>query len=143
MSSRILFLDIDGVLHPTSCRSEDRFNRLPDLAKCLSKARSPLEIVISSSWRFHHAHREIFRRFPSEIRALIVGVTGPPFIGKYSRYEEIQAYLLQRGHDFLWAALDDCAWEFPPECPELILCDGATGVTQKELSRLRAWISND
>jgi hypothetical protein len=54
---KILFLDFDGVLHPTHCKQGDEFSRL-HLFEVLF-LDSFCEIVVSSSWRFHHSINEL------------------------------------------------------------------------------------
>jgi hypothetical protein len=48
--SFLLYLDIDGVLHPTTVK--DLFCRMHLLEEALIGKDS--QIIISSSWRFHH-----------------------------------------------------------------------------------------
>lgn len=140
---RILFLDFDGVLHPNLCSVEDRFQRVPLLWDCLLSMRMPVQIVISSSWRFHYSIDELRAFFPEDLRHRVVATTGPAIIGKYSRYREIQAYLSKRKGAARWCALDDTGWEFPSNVPELLLCNGGTGMTPVEAVRLRAWFDRE
>ena len=51
--NKLLFLDFDGVLHPTHFAGEDPFNRADLLEEVLANLQ--VEIVISSSWRFTHS----------------------------------------------------------------------------------------
>jgi predicted ATPase len=54
MKPPFLFLDFDGVLHPTLCNENEFFRLLPDLARCLASAAQECQIVISSSWSRVH-----------------------------------------------------------------------------------------
>ena len=61
------------------------------------------------------------------------------FIGKHARWHEICAYCAQhRISD--WRVLDDSAFEFPPDCPQLIRCDGGVGIGEREILALRKWL---
>ena len=51
--NKLLFLDFDGVLHPTHFAGQDPFNRVHLLEETLEG--SNIGIVISSSWRFTHS----------------------------------------------------------------------------------------
>jgi hypothetical protein len=135
--NKLLFLDFDGVLHPTHFAGEDPFNRVHLLEESL--AGSDLEIVISSSWRFTHSIEKLRKLLPGSISNLVIGVTGAPVIGKYPRYQEIQTFLQSHGHGN-WRALDDSYWEFPTPCPELIRCNPNTGISEKQIQELRQWM---
>lgn len=70
----VLFLDIDGVLHPGNGIETGLLCR----AKALEEALSDLNvrIVVSSSWRFHMEIDEILCQLPTDIARRVVGVTG-------------------------------------------------------------------
>lgn len=136
---KILFLDFDGVLHPTSARNPSLFNRTSLLIPVITNAHC--SIVLSTSWRFTHSLDELCCLLPKQIAPKVIDVTGPPHIGKHARYQEILNYLTRfknQLHD--WRALDDSFWEFPTECAELIQCNPNTGLTSKEITTLQNWI---
>ena len=135
--NKLLFLDFDGVLHPTHFAGEDPFNRVHLLEESL--AGSDLGIVISSSWRFTHGIEKLQKLLPGSISNLVVGTTGAPVIGKHPRYQEIQNFLQSHGHSN-WRALDDSYWEFPRPCPKLIRCNPNTGITDKQILELQQWL---
>ena len=136
--SKVLFLDFDGVLHPTSHGSA-LFSQLPLLEEALSDATC--QIVISSSWRFHVELPKLQAHFSQKVRAQIVGVTCEPYIGSYARFHEINAYVNTHGiHD--WIALDDAYWEFPKGCDQLIRCNPNTGLSRTEVKLLEAWLKS-
>jgi HAD domain in Swiss Army Knife RNA repair proteins len=137
--NKLLFLDFDGVLHPTHFSAVDRFNRVGLLEEALADATA--NIVISSSWRFTHNLEKIQKLLPGNISKLIIGVTGSPFIGKHPRFNEIQTFLNSHG-PANWRALDDSYWEFPSPCPELIRCNPNTGISEKQILELNQWLSN-
>ena len=136
--NKLLFLDFDGVLHPTHFAGEDPFNRVHLLEETL--AGSNIGIVISSSWRFTHSLEKLQKLLPNSISSLLIGVTGSPVIGKHPRYREIMNFLHSHGVSN-WKALDDSYWEFPSPCPELIRCNPNTGITEKQILELQQWLS--
>ena len=136
MSKKVLFVDFDGVLHPTDHGSA--------LLSQLTLLESAIEshdcaLVISSSWRFHLEIDDLKKHFSSSVRNKIVGVTGEAYIGAYARFHEINAYVDLHGVSD-WRALDDSYWEFPDKCPNLIRCNPNTGVTVFEINQLQTWL---
>ena len=137
-SDKFLFLDFDGVLHPTTHVST-LFSKVHLLEEVFSKHQC--NIVISSSWRFHGDLAEIKLRLPDAIQPYIIGVTGEAYIGKYSRYHEIVGYLNDRDkHLATWKALDDSWIEFPEGCENLIRCNPNTGISDREVKLLIDWL---
>lgn len=136
--NKLLFLDFDGVLHPTHFAGEDPFNKVGLLEAALNDVA--LGIVVSSSWRFTHSIEKLQKILPSTISNLIVGATGAPVVGAHPRFNEIQAYIHSYGPSD-WRALDDSYWEFPKPCPELIRCNPNTGISEKQILELRQWLS--
>lgn len=135
--NKLIFLDFDGVLHPTYFSGEERFNRVNLLEEALVDATA--NIIISSSWRFTHNLEKLQKILPTNISKLIIGATGSPVIGKYPRFNEIQAFLNTHGLAD-WKALDDSYWEFPSPCPQLIRCNPNTGITNKQILELTQWL---
>ena len=84
---KLLFLDFDGVLHPTHFAGESPFSRAQLLEETLALF-SP-KIVISSSWRFTHNLEKLQKTIPNHISSLIIGATGQAVIGKHPRFTEI------------------------------------------------------
>ena len=124
--SPVLFLDFDGVLHPNLPKEDELFCRVPLLS---ALEEIDVEIVISSSWRFQSSLPELKQLFPPMLARKIVGVTGAALNGKYSRFREIQRYAIHADISENFIALDDSHWWFPPHCRQLIVCDGAIGLT--------------
>ena len=139
MAQKWLFLDFDGVLHPGLCRPLEHFGRMPVLEAALRDAS--VDIVVSSSWRFHLEWEELLERFPLTLRAQVRGRTGEAVTGPHARWQEIWAY--RDEHAVLdWRALDDSAFEFPSNCPELILCNGAVGMAEQQVQLIRRWLES-
>ena len=137
---KILFLDFDGVLHPTTSPQHLLFSKAEPLAEVLSK--NPCKIIISSSWRFHHEIKAMKNLLPKPISHLIHGFTGQAHIGEWPRYNEIKNYMIDQEILANWRAIDDSFLEFPKYCEELILCQGKDGITEKQLIELSKWLSN-
>lgn len=143
---RVLFLDIDGVLHParqlgslgpsTLYMQVGPFGWLPELAKVLRPVPS-VQVVIHSSWRSTYALEEL-REMLTELGERALDVTPPG--GRYQsildwlRYRPFASYLI----------LDDEPDEFPTPPPaELIACDPDKGVSDaRVLSEVRRWLDD-
>jgi hypothetical protein len=134
-----LFLDFDGVLHPNFHPPHEAFNLAPLLAEAL--AGSSVQIIISSSWRFDCSLSELQGLLPKVLAERVVGTTGAPFEGEFARWNEICETV--RHHSILdWRALDDSKLEFPSAlCPELILCDGRSGLTEPQCAEIARWLA--
>lgn len=138
---KLLFLDFDGVLHPTTTNHSSEFfskNQLLEETLLFGKC----EVVISSSWRFHYSLELLLKNLPLNLSQIVTGITGNPHIGNYSRYNEILNYLREKDLvDVDWMSLDDSYYEFPPNCPNLIRCNPNTGLTINECILLKNWLS--
>jgi len=134
---KLLFLDFDGVLHPSHLAGEAPFSRAALLEETLTLF-SP-KIVISSSWRFTHNIEKLQKTLPSFISGLIIGTTGSAVAGKHPRFTEIEHFLRSYGPAD-WKALDDSYWEFPNPCARLIRCNPNTGINDKQILELSQWL---
>jgi hypothetical protein len=133
----LLFLDFDGVLHPTD---GEKFNQ-----KCLNILESVLVeypeimIVISSSWREFMDLTQMREHLGEVIGEKVVGIT--PIISqshqKHIRYQEVLKYLNDEGSDHAWVALDDETYCYPEHAP-VVWCNGSTGMSGYEEAQLRA-----
>lgn len=137
MKPKYLYLDFDGVLHPNFVESGRAFCHMPLLEEVLNG--TDVRVVVSSSWRFHETQAYITGLFPLSIRGLLCGFTGQAHVGRWARWHEIGQHVSSHGVSD-WRALDDAAFEFPPDCPNLIRCDGRLGLQATELRALRDWI---
>ncbi|MDY0748735.1 HAD domain-containing protein [Paucibacter sp. R3-3] len=144
----VLFLDFDGVLHPYPCPVEQYFCRRQLLEGWL-RERPDLDVVISSNWRERRSLDELRGYFSADLQSRVIGVTPvlkrqawaqfdgelPPM--RFERETEVKQWLHGSGEPWRrWAALDDQAWMFGPFCKQLVLCDGAVGLTPHELGRI-------
>jgi len=139
----LLFLDFDGVLHPNGASCQSLFSRTSALTEVLDE-HPELDVVISSSWRFHHAWEDLLALLPEALADRVSACTGAADPGKYQRYREVTSFARRHsgnGARFRpWRAIDDAQWEFPPGCSELIACDGALGVQVEQMEALRLWL---
>ena len=142
----LVFLDFDGVLHPTLADGNapsgealvrmKHFGWVPALVAAL-RGHDDVAIVVHSTWRFEYDLEEL--------RALL-GALAPHVIAStpsdLSRFESIVWWLEQNPSYTDFRILDDDPSEFPnPPPQELILCNPLTGVAAPEvLEALRAWL---
>jgi hypothetical protein len=139
---KLIFLDFDGVLHPNFCQEGEYFSRTGCLIEALEGFADRVEVIISSSWRFHWPADVLLQKLPAALAPLVVGFTPEVDPGRHQRYREIHAYLKYRRGHVDWRALDDAETEFPKGCAELIRCDGRTGLDDTTAARLRLWLQN-
>jgi hypothetical protein len=137
MNKKTLFLDFDGVLHPTLAQPSALFIHGSRLAETLRPCS--VNIVISSSWRFHFSKEDYLAKLPPELAGQVVGATGEAHVGKFARWHEIQRYI-KKHRIKEWRALDDSSFEFPSGCRELIACDGSIGVASAQLDLISGWL---
>ena len=110
----IIFLDFDGVLHSTLAYDHEGFFYVPDLEKVLRDF--PLvQIVISSSWRYHESLEQLKEHFSPDIAERIIGVTPSlqPTWQEHARFKEIMAWITDNDYKGDWLAIDDQYSEFP------------------------------
>lgn len=128
----VLFLDFDGVLHPSLCLEAELFCRRPLFEEVMRRFPA-VRIVVSSSWRHHFAVERLRPHFSGDIAERIDDIT-PLWVpgGPADRFQEIMAFASSRGLDEeAWLALDDSAFEFPMDCANLVLCDSRFGLTEE------------
>lgn len=142
MPSMLIFLDFDGVLHPTS-REHGLFSCMPAFESFI-REHPQARIVISSSWRIDYDIDQLRANFSLDIAARIIGVTpdfavpGWPMDYRHLREKEILAWLRDNPVVYdRWIALDDVDWMFSSDCQQLLLVDGQTGFDQVTAEKLR------
>lgn len=137
----ILFLDIDGVLHPDPPQPDQRLRSLPRLVGVLRNFPR-LEVVISSLWREHFSLDDLRELFPADLRARVIGVT--PIAERIEgwlparREGEILDWLEASGRAAEpWLALDDSSWQFTQHRDRLIECVFYDGLDDRVEALLR------
>lgn len=136
----IIFLDIDGVLHPDPAMAEQAFCQRHLLWPMLS-ARPNLKVVISSDWRKRYSLSELADFITSggdmALKQRFVGVTPvlPGALHEYrGRERECLAWLTQHSAgEQSWVALDDVAGNFTFGSPQLVLTNYQTGLTETDI----------
>lgn len=137
---KIIFLDFDGVLHG---ERDPIFAKLPQFEQ-YALQMPEVEIVISSAWRETRGFDKLKAPFQPAIQQRIIGIT-PSLDGGYlpgGRQREIETYLQNAQlwkHNADWIALDDIGFFFDPDCPYLILVDGAHGFAEQHGKALLEW----
>lgn len=139
-SGRLIFLDFDGVLHPDFSEKGDFFKFAGTLIDILANHAGEVEVVISSSWRFHHDWDELLKLLPEGLRPFIRGSTPEVEPGRHQRYREILAYLAACYDRYDWCAIDDDVLGFPKGCKELIACSGRVGFDEISAVALKKWL---
>jgi hypothetical protein len=148
----VLFLDVDGVLHPEPAPSRQAFCRLPLVEEILMDFPK-VQIVISSAWRldWEEEHAQIAgmkEHFSLALRGRVVGVTpdhrqtpaaqSPAGLADYLREWECMDWLrTHRPADTPYVILDDRAWLFRPDNPHLMIVDCDDGFMPRNEAELR------
>jgi hypothetical protein len=132
-SSKVVYLDFDGVLHPSSPMMDGLFSRSHLLEPLFENSNA--EIVISSSWRFTHTPGELQAKLTSHLAQRVIGMTDNAVIGKHTRYQEILHHVRHLEPHTTWRALDNFYLEFPTSC------NPNTGIGPKEIAQLRTWLA--
>ena len=142
----ILFLDIDGVLHPDPPQPDQRLRSLPRLVEIL-RDHPQVEVVISSLWREHLSLDQLRDLFPADLRERIIDVT--PISERIDgwlparREGEILDWLEASGRDDEpWLAIDDQAWQFTQRRDRLVECFFCDGITDRIEAELRQRLKN-
>lgn len=142
-----IFLDFDGVLHPTSANSERLFERAPLLGAITASCQN-IEFVVSSSWAAYKDHEQIRRCLQGhpELLRLVVGQTqhlkrpAMDFGGLPERETQCRNWLHENDRDQeRWVAIED-----EPGCfktaSNVIRTDGKVGLTEANVEALKTKI---
>jgi HAD domain in Swiss Army Knife RNA repair proteins len=158
----IIFIDFDGVLHGVQAIESEGFAHVQALEVVLREFPD-VQIVISSSWRYHENLDQLRAHFSADIAKRIVGVTPTlmPTWQEYARFLEISAWIEQNDYWGDWIAIDDQYGEFPQVGegldiqeqenfninqkwhPNLIWCRKRFGLRQVNLDELRRRLTKD
>ena len=137
----ILFLDIDGVLHPDPAKVAAAFCRRHLLWKVLI-ARPQLKVVISSDWRLHHSLPKlaawITKGGGEALASRIAGVTPVLQAARHEyrgREKECLVWLEENASES-WLALDDVASNFTFGTSHVCLIDYRTGLTDADVESI-------
>lgn len=142
---QVLFLDFDGVLHPTMPSTADGptvnvgfFGWLHHLEKLL-RPFPDVGLVVHSTWRYQYKSDEL-QDLLNPLGGRYLGATprGP-------RFESICWWLNANPRFTSHRILDDDLAEFPSPPPsELIACDPVLGVSDERVLReLLTWLASN
>ncbi|MEN9419962.1 MAG: hypothetical protein RI988_3583 [Pseudomonadota bacterium] len=134
---KTLFLGFEGVLHHRNAKVSDFLARMPLLERTLGSR--DVDIVALSSWGFDNDSSRLATAFPASLRARVRGATKAESGPVHGPYREIQAWL--RNHPSpSWRVLDCDASGYPHDCPELVLCSPAVGLSNPQAATLASWL---
>jgi hypothetical protein len=134
--SPVLFLDFDGVLHPAGCPASHRFMHLPRFQKVMHEYPE-VEIVLSVMQPQADRAHKLRALFSPLIRTRVLGDTLDTECEEQMRYRQILKFMRQHRRTAPWLALDDSQEEFPPRCPQLVLCEPGKGFDEETETHLR------
>ena len=141
---KILFLDIDGVLHSTGSDST-HFTKLPLLESFLREpATQDVLVVISSTWREAYSLNSLRNFFAADIGPRIIDCTQPldEYDSEYERGEEIETWIAEHATGSNWVALDDSIEGFTPRLRHsVVFTVGTIGLTDSTIAELRTLLS--
>lgn len=155
MTSRVLFLDFDGPLHPAPAiqgmtrvpdeqeiRSRGLFRWIPHLETAFAEldedGRSSIMIAAHSSWRtLSGLSQDLIRhQLGPKLSPLYIGMTRPDL----PRWESIED-MVHRGGFEDYLILDDAVNEFPAALPQLVVCSPLRGLSDPETcEKVRRWV---
>lgn len=147
----ILFLDIDGVLHPDPTTQEFAFCKSYLLHELIREFPN-LKFVISSDWRKYHTLdelREFIFRNNVDYYEKIIGTT--PIIEKLrfsyrGREQECLNWLQDNQIESTWFAIDDVAANFTFGSKNIFLTNHLIGLTELDILKIKTSLeasSND
>lgn len=135
---RVLFIDFDGVLHPSEQADASRLTHFCWLSVLVDALRShsDVRIVVHSTWRYMYDDDEL-RMLLGPLGNQVVGSTGHG-----PRFESIRGWLYANKACKSYRILDDDATDFPvPPPDELVLCNPSTGVAAQDVRiALSTWL---
>lgn len=127
----LIFLDFDGVLHPTTSSEHEKFR--PDAIQSVNRILDELEasIVLSTAWRMDYS----IDKFNAWFKNRIIDSTPIHDLDlkkENPRFHEVMDFLKARGWLHIpWIALDDKRLHYPEGSPAYIT-DHKIGLTQKD-----------
>lgn len=134
---KTLFLGFEGVLHHRNATVFEFLAKMPLLEQTLGA--SEVDIVALSKWDFEHDFDRLVAAFPAGLRSRVVGRTSEERNALHGRFREIQNW--RRSHPVSdWRALDSETHGYPEDCPELIRCSPAVGLSGPQAEALKAWL---
>jgi len=135
---RVIFLDFDGVLHPTGGKPGEAspFCWVDVLAEDLA-LHPDVGLVVHSSWIERYSIEEL-REFLEPIAGRLLGTVKPG-----PRAQAILSFLREHSYIQHWLVIDDDESEFGAGFGEsLLLCNPRSGLSDPDArARLRTWLA--
>ncbi len=131
----LIFLDFDGVLHPTRASDHEKFK--PEAIQSVNRILDELDakIILSTAWRMDFG----IERFNAWFKNRIIGSTPIHELDlqiKHPRFHEIVDFLKSsEWQKTPWIAIDDKRTHFPIESPAYIT-DAKTGITSTDADNI-------
>ncbi|WP_454872965.1 HAD domain-containing protein [Paraburkholderia xenovorans] len=138
----LLFLDIDGVLHPDGCDPAEHFCRWPLLEGVLD-AVPDIDVVWASTWRYKRDWSELLAQVPKQLHPRFLGATPAhlyprrPLCPDATRRLEVEAFLSDVLGDPSrpWVAVDDLRILYGDDT-RVYICNPRTGLTPADATAL-------
>jgi hypothetical protein len=144
----ILFLDFDGVLHPSAAyktkgglllkATDHALFEHEDLLRSVMRVRPEVRIVLSTSWVVLHGFSDTREFLHEDIQKIVKGSTWHSSMNRnqwdaMSRYEQIALYVAR--HNLKdWVAIDDDIVGWPDEQQHhLVATDGWSGLGEQRV----------
>lgn len=126
----ILFLDFDGVLHPSGT-TDSYFCNMPLLESFMLQHRH-LKVVVTSIHRKKYPFEAIVNFFPPSIQSRVIGVT--PISDKVSdKYKDVHKWMEINRYNGPWLVVDDNLTSFPEDYKNAIKITPSTGLTKADI----------
>lgn len=140
----ILFLDVDGVLHPSGYPEGDRYQGLSRLIALMREVRfRQVDLVLTGESA--DADDTLRCRFPADMRHRLVGrapCSGNAVPGQRER--DIRRWLATRSARAApWVAVDHAPDMYAPDCRHLLPVDPRKGLDAVCVSSLRRKLVSD
>mmetsp|Transcript_19686 Transcript_19686/g.56440 ORF Transcript_19686/g.56440 Transcript_19686/m.56440 type:complete len:220 (-) Transcript_19686:806-1465(-) len=131
LPTKVVMLDVDGVLHPLIGQPRFQEGNMRELGRIVNETGA--RIVLSSTWRLlPRTTRTVNRKLEDAGLAPIVGKT-PCRLDFWQRHKEIVDWLRENPYVQRWVALDDHALSLPST--HFIQTNGMVGLTSREADR--------
>lgn len=142
----ILFINIDGVMHPKSCHTEDLFCQR-QLIEDLLREHKDVEVVVSGQWADYFSLEKLKEFFSPDIQHRIVDIlksndkhfhkSAPRNTSEFARGVACKKWIKENRSTYVpWVALDSDSHLFSPDCANLFATNAMHGVDQSDIIEL-------
>jgi len=148
--SRAIFLDIDGVFHPSTAIEhldlsiplmvsieQHKLMRWCDELADLLEGHDDVMLFVHSTWRFQMQNADLRMALGERLGGHYQGVTNTDERARFSSIEQ----LVSRAQLDDYLILDDARDEFPADCAALVLCNPLLGITENRVKNaVSTWL---